>query len=100
MCALTFIVMLGFNNVAIDAVYGKPLHCVQGKFHYDRKHDALVFRREYRNGDKGEERVTIPLPNPNIQGKFSVFYCWGQSTAVVGNDEVTVILQWENRGLA
>lgn len=86
--------------MALDAVYGQPLHCIQGKFHYDQKHDALVFRREFRQGDKGEERVTIPLPHPDIQGKFSVFYCWGQTTAIIGNDEVPVVMQWTEKALA
>ena len=96
-CALTFLLWLSYNNVALDAIYGQPLHCVQGTFHYDRKSDALVFVRKFR---KGEERVSIPLPHPNIQGKFSVFYCWGQLTAVVGNKEVPVVFEWTEEGLA
>ena len=97
LCALTFVVFLGFNNVAIDYVYGLPLHCVQGTFHYDPHEDALVFRRRHH---QVEERVSIKLPHPDIQGTFQVFYCWGHVTAIVGNTEVGVIIQRTEKGLA
>lgn len=97
LCALTFIAILSMTNVDIRDVYGSPIHCVQGKFHYDRKQDALVFRRTYKHG---EERVSIRLPHPNVGGTFQVFYCWGQTTARVGNEEVGVVIQWTEKGLA
>ena len=97
LCALTFFVVLSFNNVALDAVYGKPLRCVQGTFHYDTKADALVFQRKYR---EGFEQVSIPLPHANIQGRFQVFYCWGEAQAVFNGDEVPVLLSFQERGVA
>jgi len=97
LCALTFMVSLGFTNVGIKDVYGLPLHCVQGKFHYDREQDALVFRRQVAGA---EEIVSIRLPPLNIHGTFQATYCWGRLTARVGNQEVGVVIQIIKKGLA
>lgn len=97
LCALTFIVSLGLSHFTIHDVYGLPLHCVQGTFHYDQHEESLVFQRHSLNT---EVRVSIPLPQPNIQGTFSVWYCWGQYTAIVGNEEVGVVIQVIEKGLA
>ena len=89
-CALTFIVILSMTNVDVQSVYAEPLHCKQGTFSYDPKKDSFVFRRVSFGY---EERVTIPLPHPNVLGTFNVFYCWGQATAIVGNKEVEVLIE-------
>ena len=70
---------------------------MQGSFHYDREADALVFKRTFKNG---YEEASIPLPHPNIQGKFSVFYCWGQTQAVIGNEARPVVFKWKEKRIA
>ena len=90
-CALSILLTLGYNNLHVEGLYGEPYHCVQGTFHYDPKHDSLVFRRKMF---QGFEQAVIPLPNPNIQGKVHISYCWGSDTASIGTDEVRVAFAW------
>jgi len=88
---------VGGNTFSVDDLYGKPLHCVQGKWHYDTVHNALVFRRIWR---MREEHVAIALPPLDVNATLYISYCWGHRTAFIGGHEVSVVLQWFKSGLA
>ena len=92
LCALTFIAFLGIGDWDIDQIYGKPLHCVQGSFYFNDQDQSFVFIRHFLGE---EQRVSIRLPHV---GTFSVFYCWGDHTAMLTEDntgwrEVPVVIQ-------
>ena len=90
-CALSILLMLGYNNIHVEGIYGEPYHCVQGTFFYDPKHDSLVFRKKRH---QGFEQAVIPLPNPEIQGQIQIVYCWGSNRAHVGTEDVQVVFAW------
>ena len=94
LCALTFVLAFGLQ-VTIDHVDARPLHCIQGTFHYDQQHDSLVFRRHFPHR---EQHVLIPLPTVNTQKTIPVWYCWGRNTAVVGERTVDVVFQHMKKG--
>ena len=98
LCALTLAYLISFQNVAIEYIYSEPRRCTHGKFHYDRTNDALVFERVA--WPNTYQTVSIPFPTLGIEGEFSVWYCWGQATAIIGGREVGVIRTQEERGIS
>ena len=89
LCALLMVVMLGNYDLTARGIYSQPTHCAKGRF---TVLGARTMRVRWTNL-RQQYIVTIFFPPPPIVGQFQVYYCWGNTTAIIGNQEVPVQLE-------
>lgn len=91
-CAVTLIAEIGADAIGIRDIYGLPHMCSHGS--YSVYQEKRIVRLRWIQIDR-IHIVDIPLPKFPIVGMFQVYYCWGDSLSVVGNDLVGVTLVTE-----